>query len=328
MLTVGSLFAGIGGFDLGLERAGMTVKWQIENDEFCNKVLEKHWPNIKRFEDIKEVSIDELEPVDVICGGFPCQPFSQAGHRRSKDDDRYLWPEMLRIIEGIRPNWVIGENVAGIVNLALDTVLSNLEDEGYTWGTFIIPACSINAPHRRDRVWIVAQDTNSKRGRGWCENIGQVLERETTEIKTKGSDRKIGQVVADSDNSGSGASGNRFDRDWSEKDKEQEGFPQSEFSGHTEVSSYTNCSGSKTVETKLQTTGSFECEQFDLEDIATEQWEENWISVATRVCRMDDGFPKGMDRNRRLKALGNAIVPQIAEIIGKSIVDIERRVQI
>ena len=89
-MTVGSLFSGIGGFDLGLERAGMTIKWQVEIDDFCNKVLEKHWPDVKRYRDIKELRGDELEPVDLICGGFPCQPFSAAGKRRSKEDDRYL----------------------------------------------------------------------------------------------------------------------------------------------------------------------------------------------------------------------------------------------
>lgn len=103
MITFGSLFSGIGGFDLGLERAGMVCKWQVENNEFCQKVLTKHWPNVSRFGDIKNVTKEQLEPVDLICGGFPCQPFSQAGKQRGKADDRYLWPEMLRVIRELKP---------------------------------------------------------------------------------------------------------------------------------------------------------------------------------------------------------------------------------
>lgn len=156
MLTAGSLFSGIGGLDLGLERAGWTIKWQVEVDEWCRKVLTKHWPDVPRYGDIRELKGDELEPVDLICGGFPCQPFSVAGKRRGAADDRYLWPEMFRIIKALRPAWVLGENVANIVNMALDTVLSDLESEGYEAATFVIPACAVGAPHRRDRVWIVA----------------------------------------------------------------------------------------------------------------------------------------------------------------------------
>lgn len=154
-MRVGSLFSGIGGLDLGLERAGMKVVWQVEYDEFCQSILRKRWPEAKLYGDIKELRGDELEPVDLICGGFPCQPFSQVGKQRGKEDDRYLWPEMLRVIREVRPRWVLGENVAGIVRMALDTVLSDLESEGYSAQTFIIPACAVGAPHRRDRVWIV-----------------------------------------------------------------------------------------------------------------------------------------------------------------------------
>ena len=154
-MTVGSLFSGIGGFDYGLESIGMKIKWQVENDKFCNKVLANHWPNVKRYGDIKDVKTDELKPVDLICGGFPCQPFSCAGKRKGKEDDRYLWPEMLRIITGLKPRWIIGENVAGIVNMELEQVCTSLEIEGYKVRPIIIPACAINAWHRRDRVWIL-----------------------------------------------------------------------------------------------------------------------------------------------------------------------------
>src|SRR3990172_13197899 len=102
-LTVGSLFAGIGGFDLGLERAGFQIKWQVEKDEWCKKILEKHWPGVRRYKDIHEVGAHNLEAVDLICGGFPCQPFSIAGKRKGEEDDRHLWPEMLRVISELKP---------------------------------------------------------------------------------------------------------------------------------------------------------------------------------------------------------------------------------
>ena len=155
-MRFGSLFAGIGGFDLGLERAGMECAWQVEIDDYCTKVLEKHWPDVKRYRDIKDVDGKEIESVELICGGFPCQPYSNAGKRKGAQDDRNLWPEYLRIIREARPKWVIAENVPGIVKMYLDQVLSDLEGEGYTCWTFNIPAVAINAPHRRERIFIVA----------------------------------------------------------------------------------------------------------------------------------------------------------------------------
>ena len=156
MLTVGSLFSGIGGFELGLERAGFKIKWQVEIDEWCQKILTKHWPNVSKHRDILGVGAHNLEAVDLICGGFPCQPFSIAGKRKGEEDDRHLWPEMLRVISELQPRWVIVENVAGFVSMGLDDCISDLENQGYEVQTFIIPACALNAPHRRDRVWIVA----------------------------------------------------------------------------------------------------------------------------------------------------------------------------
>lgn len=157
-----SLFSGIGGLDLAAEWAGFETVGQCEWADYPTRVLEKHWPDIPRWRDIRTLTKESffektgLRTVDVISGGFPCQPFSCAGKQRGKEDDRYLWPEMLRVIREICPLYVIGENVPGIVNLALDEVLSQLEDEGYEAQPFIIPACGVDAPHRRDRVFILA----------------------------------------------------------------------------------------------------------------------------------------------------------------------------
>jgi DNA (cytosine-5)-methyltransferase 1 len=161
-LTHFSLFSGIGGLDLAAEWAGIQTVGQVEKSDYANKILKKHWPDVPRWEDIKDVTIHTVREAGVehaptiLSGGFPCQPFSCAGKRKGAEDDRYLWPEMLRVVQELRPAWVIGENVAGLVSLALDDVLTDLERAGYSCRAFLLPAAGVGAPHMRDRVFIVA----------------------------------------------------------------------------------------------------------------------------------------------------------------------------
>ena len=156
-LKVLDLFSGIGGFSLALESTGhfQTIGF-VENDEYCQAVLQHHFPEVPILGDIKNVT-KETVPTrpDVICGGFPCQPFSVAGDQRAKDDPRHLWPEMLRIIKEQKPTWIVGENVSGLVKLGLDEILDEMEDQGYSTRTFNIPAFSVGAPHQRQRLWII-----------------------------------------------------------------------------------------------------------------------------------------------------------------------------
>lgn len=168
-----SLFAGIGGIDLAAQWAGIETVAFCEIDPFCQKVLKKHWPDVPIFSDIRELSKEVLDRegitgIDIVAGGYPCQPYSVAGKRKGKEDDRHLWPEMLRVIRETRPTWVVGENVAGHVSLGLDDVLANMDALEYTSQAFLIPACSVGAFHKRDRV-IVVSNSDGERMEGLCE---------------------------------------------------------------------------------------------------------------------------------------------------------------
>lgn len=195
-----SLFTGIGGLDLAAEAAGFQTVGQCEWEDYQTRILEKHWPDVPRWRDIRTLTGDSfhertgLRTVDIISGGFPCQPFSTAGKRRGKEDDRYLWPEMLRVIEELRPTWVIGENVAGIINMALDTVLSELESQGYETRTLVFPACAVDAPHRRDRLAIIGYSHSNHAGK-----IGAFQSRENTEPGRTGPVATGRKIVAHTD---------------------------------------------------------------------------------------------------------------------------------
>jgi len=172
-MTHGSLFSGIGGFDLAAEWMGWENKFHCEWNEFGQKVLHYYWPEAELFTDITKSDFTKYaNKIDILTGGFPCQPYSQAGKRLGKEDDRHLWPEMLRAIREIKPSWVVGENVYGLVNwnggLVFHEVQSDLEAEGYEVFPFLLPAASVGAPHKRDRIWFVAYSTSNREAQVGC----------------------------------------------------------------------------------------------------------------------------------------------------------------
>jgi len=162
LMTVGSLFSGIGGLDLGLERAGMRVIWQSEIDPYSSRVLAKHWPDTPNLGNIKEINWHDTPRPDVICGGYPCQPFSYAGKRKAEEDPRHLFPWVAHALRILRPRYAILENVAGHLTAGFGTVLGTLAAIRYDVQWDVIPAHSVGAPHRRDRLFIVAMDTDRK----------------------------------------------------------------------------------------------------------------------------------------------------------------------
>ena len=274
----GSLFSGIGGFDLAAQWAGIENIFHVEKDDWCRRVLSKNFPNSKQYTDIKNFNGKEYEKsIDIISGGFPCQPFSVAGQRKGKDDDRYLWEEMLRVISEIQPTYVIGENVTGIIGLALDTVLSDLEAQNYTTETFIIPACSKNAWHKRDRVWIVAYSNSIRRTYEQKETGQPLYNREwnCTAEKQTGDEFECGIIESCSIFPNS----NSIGRENSIPGNEQTGETSKLGNSHT-------------------------------------KYNANIWETEPRVGRVVHGLSNRVDR---IKGLGNAIVPQIAYEIFKSV---------
>lgn len=270
--------------------------FQVENDKFCNKVLEKNFPNVKRYRDIHEFNGKEYRgSIDIISGGFPCQPVSQAGKRQGEKDNRWLWPEMLRIIGEIRPRWVVGENVAGLIPMedgrTLEGILSGLENEGYEVQSYIIPACGVGAWHRRDRIWIVAHEnshgfsTNKRKSNTRTnrrhnverirENVSNPgLQRQEVNEKQTARTEQRGETIPDTDNKGS--------------------------QGHGEP-------GKRAGECPAWT-------------ICPEQVGKTW-ELEPPVGRVVTGLPGRVDR---LKALGNAVVPQVPYEIFRAINKIEK----
>ena len=253
-MKVLDLFSGIGGFSLGLERAGMETVAFCENDKFCQKVLAKHWPGVPIHDNIEDLDGREYKgTIQLVCGGFPCQPYSVAGDQRGAADDRALWPEMLRVIREVEPVWIIGENVPGIINMELDNVLSDLEGEGYSCQTFVIPACGVDAKHKRDRVWIVAHTPSSR----------------------------------------------------------QPGQGESKHSGNQEAHRKGQASHALDVSVRKER-GAQSCFRGVADGVS------RWMDEPEGIPRVIGKVP---DRVHRLKALGNAVVPQVVEVLGKIIME-------
>jgi DNA (cytosine-5)-methyltransferase 1 len=270
-MKIGSLFSGIGGFDLGLERAGMQVVWQVENNPYCIKVLEKHWPHVKRYGDIREVDFTRVEPVDLICGGFPCQPVSCAGKREGDKDERWLWPEFYRAICEAQPRWILVENVPGLLSAQdgrlFGGILRDLAASGYDAEWDLLPAAAFGAPHLRFRPFLVACPEGKPIRAGFCQD--------KQAEKRRGRSGDGHHTQNDSDTHGGGLSErNRI-------------FPQREKANPT-------------------------VEAFD------------WWTVEPDVGRVAHGIPARVDR---LKGLGNAIVPQVAEWLGRRIMMAAHRIK-
>lgn len=369
-MTHGSLFSGVGGFDLAAEWMGWENLFHCEINEWCQKVLRFHFPKSIQYDDITRTDFTPWRgKVDILTGGFPCQPFSTAGKRRGAEDDRYLWPEMLRAIREIRPTWVIGENVAGITSMVqpgsevtvesqaslfdkadketileqeyvIETVCRDLEREGYTVQPILIPACGVGAPHKRDRVWFIANRSDSG-----IESLRQGRENEIHELEsTSHSNGTRGFQL--------GERRNIRDKEQYDPGKEPEWNEQpSRFGGGGEayVISDTDSPRFQAKGTEQQTTGitggGLQKDATDTKDELmegpmrtreggtgfTDGYSKNpWLEFPTQppVRGRDDGLPFDVDylaipftkwRQESIKAYGNAIVPQVAFEIFKAI---------
>jgi DNA (cytosine-5)-methyltransferase 1 len=285
-MTHGSLFSGIGGFDLAAEWMGWDNKFHCEWNEFGQKVLKYYWPNSESFSDITKTDFTKYaNKIDILTGGFPCQPYSQAGKRLGKEDDRHLWPEMLRAIREIKPSWVVGENVYGLVNwsggLVFHEVQSDLEAEGYEVFPVLLPAASIGAPHKRDRIFFVAY-SNNKRG---SSRFGEI-QKEDGEISQWNNDAKFSDSNnGDATNSKSIRRADALENRELERGRFRKSHKRNAWDSFPSVSPI--CNGDDGLSDRLD-------------------------SIT---------FPKW--RNESIKAGGNAIVPQVVYQIFKAIKEYE-----
>jgi len=266
------LFSGIGGFALAAQWLDIETVAFCEIEEFAQKVLNKNFPHIPIHTDVRKTDefIQYRDKIDILTGGYPCQPFSVAGKQKAEEDPRHLWPSMFEIIKLVRPTWVLAENVAGHIKLGLDKVLLNLENEGYSARAVVIPALAVNAPHERKRVWIIAHSQSEQ-------SSGRV-QRESSQEK-QGELRGGSKQSITSHPCSERLQGQRFDRG-----------PM-----YTTTTRNRKISGVK----------------------HDDKFQNSWVETATKLCRVDDGVPDWVDRN---KGLGNAIVPQVAYEIMKAMI--------
>ena len=291
-LKVLDLFSGIGGFSLGLESLGQfeTIAF-CEKDKFCQKVLQKHWSNIPIIDDVRRINGKEIK-ADVVVGGFPCQSISIAGKQKGKDDDRFLFPEMLRVIKEVKPRWIIGENVQNLINISNGTILKEiiegLEAENFEVQCFSISASSQGAWHKRERVWIIASNTQ-------CNKHQHTSTRQSRTVGLWGF--------------------------YSEKEKQTSHDLWSKTSRcDAPLGEQKNISDSNELRTQVQT----KREHSSIEMFGSSS-KKSWWQTQSELCGIPDGLQYELDKDRanRIKALGNSIVPQIAREIGKAIIEAE-----
>ena len=299
-LTHGSLFSGIGGFDLAAEWAGWESKFHCEWNEFGQKVLKYYWPKAISYGDITKTDFTiHRGTIDVLTGGFPCQPYSLAGKRKGKEDERHLWPEMLRAIREIQPRYIVGENVYGLLNwnggLVFNEVQTDLENEGYKVQPVILPACSVDAPHRRERIFFVAYANKCSSGKGNQPDRSRSRNNDEPESRREQTEQHTGH-------------GNVY------------GFNSDTVCNRLQGSIYTGKNKTKGRETKNRY----------IEECLSNDWRNLQFGnfpTQSPVCNGNDGFSSRLDgitfsewRRESIKAGGNAIVPQVAFQIFKAIV--------
>ena len=323
----GSLFSGIGGFDLASQWMGWKNVFHCENNPFGKRVLQYYWPNAISYDDIRTTDFTiHRGKIDILTGGFPCQPFSLAGKRKGTEDDRHLWPEMLRAIREIGPDWVVGENVFGITNwsggLVFEQVQADLEAEGYEVQPFILPACSVNAPHRRDRVWFVAHrrcefvGTRSEEKSKWSHDN----DKRCGICKIKGSERDCNKGRTAPDAGLSGSPVGQLDTMWADElCKERDAAD-----AHVNIRCKRRVYSSRSVTAKRYA-----------RPCNTRSYRGNtWDNFPTQppVRGRNDGFSPELvgitvskHRNESIKAYGNAIVPQVALQIFRAIQEYEQK---
>jgi len=343
------LFSGIGGFSLGAEYNNIETIGFVEKDEFCQKVLRKHWPNTPIIGNIRDVTKDTFESVDIVSGGFPCQPFSVAGKRRGTDDDRYLWDETIRVVSLYKPRWFVGENVEGIVNIqngmVLRQVQDDLEKEGFEVQCGIIPASGIGAWHQRKRVWIIGcnvsntHDSRDRASRHGSQRKGEKNAKEGQDRPQFESSRYSKNDVSNTNSSLrrgratiSQGGKNKIWGFYFKEEKQNQSDLRSEtircdvVSGEQENILYSH--DQRSQEHKLpqkseeQTLNSGELN-------AREKPTQSWWEIESSVCTVPDGVSYRLDKDRvnQIKSLGNSIVPQIAYQIFKAIVTVEKEKQ-
>ena len=286
------LFEGIGGFSLAARWAGWQTPVMVEWNPYCQAVLNKDFPNASIFGDIRQFyGRPYAGQIDIITGGFPCQPYSTAGKRKGNDDDRALWPEMLRVIQEVAPAWVVGENVAGLLSMDCGRVfagiLADLENAGYSTETYLIPAVAVGAPHRRDRVWVVAHRDNIECNRGrraWHgrpelanKNCGPTADAERSGWAGR-PPAQSGHLLGDGPDGRGQGSGWALNAPEVAADASKPGLQRGE-------QPFAHCEGARAP----RPTSEPNCDGG--------QWQEHWYEVATRICGTFNGFSSWLDRN-------------------------------